>query len=249
MYIDTHCHIEDKNDLEVQTMLKEARSAKVSPIILSSSTTLDLDRTLEIAKKYSYVYASIGYHPEVASTVTLDDIKYLESHLTDEKVVAIGEIGLDYHYTKENKTQQETLFRQQLSLAQQYHLPVVIHSREATEDTIRILKDYQVTGSIHCFSGSLETAKQYLKLGYYLGIGGVLTFHNSKLPSVVQEIPLDKILLETDSPYLAPVPFRGKPNASKNIPVIAAKLADIKYLPIETVETITTENAEKLFRF
>lgn len=249
MYIDTHCHIEDKNDLEIQMMLKEARSAKVSPIILSSSTPLDLDRTLEIAKKYSCVYASIGYHPEVASTVTLDDIKYLESHLTDEKVVAIGEIGLDYHYTKENKTQQETLFRQQLSLAQQYHLPVVIHSREATEDTIRILKDYQVTGSIHCFSGSLETAKQYLKLGYYLGIGGVLTFHNSKLPSVVQEISLDKILLETDSPYLAPVPFRGKPNASKNIPVIAAKLADIKYLPIETVETITTENAEKLFRF
>lgn len=247
MYIDTHCHLnhQDYNNIDeiVQTNIKH----HVETIIISSSTPEDIKETLELSELYSNIYASLGYHPESVDRVDESELKYLQSQLMHDKVVAIGEIGLDYHYTKENKEQQKELFRKQLALAQEYHLPVVIHSRDATEDTINILKEFQLTGIIHCFSGSLEIAKQYISMGYYLGIGGVITFKNNHLAEVVKEIPLEKIVLETDSPYLSPEPFRGKKNSSKNIPIIAQQIATIKEIPINEVETKTTITARQIF--
>lgn len=247
MFIDTHCHISKEYYSDIDFILEENIKADVNPIIISSSTPQDLKETLSLLATYSNLYASIGYHPEVADSITDDDLKFLEEHLKNKQVVAIGEIGLDYYYTKQNKDKQKKLFEQQLQLAEKYHLPVVIHSRDATNDTIETLKKYKVIGSIHCFSGSLETAKEYLAMGYYLGIGGVVTFKNSKLKETVKEIPLNRILLETDSPYLSPEPFRGQQNSSKNIPIIATKIAQIKQTSLEEVATKTTTNAIKLF--
>ena len=166
----------------------------------------------------------------------------------NKKVVGVGEVGLDYHYGKDDIEMQKSLFRKQMNLASKLKLPVIIHSRDATEDTINILKEYpDVVGDIHCFSGSLETAKIYISMGYMLGIGGVVTFKNSNLYKVIESIGLDNIILETDAPYLAPTPFRGKQNSSKYIPYIAEKLAEILNLEVEEVAKITTRNASKLF--
>ena len=247
MFIDTHCHISKEYYSDIDFILEGNIKADVNPIIISSSTPQDLKETLSLLATYSNLYASIGYHPEVADSITDDDLKFLEEHLKNKQVVAIGEIGLDYYYTKQNRDKQKKLFEQQLQLAEKYHLPVVIHSRDATNDTIETLKKYKVIGSIHCFSGSLETAKEYLAMGYYLGIGGVVTFKNSKLKETVKEIPFNRILLETDSPYLSPEPFRGQQNSSKNIPIIAIKIAQIKQTSLEEVATKTTTNAIKLF--
>lgn len=167
--------------------------------------------------------------------------------MNNKKIVGIGEIGLDYHYTKENKEKQISLFKRQLSLAEKLHLPVVIHTRDATEDTINILTEYQLRGVIHCFSGSLETANIYLSLGYKLGIGGVVTFKNSKLGEVIKKVSLSDIVLETDSPYLSPEPLRGTINSSKNIPFIADKIAQLKGVKIDEVSKITLENTYNLF--
>ena len=247
MFIDTHCHISKEYYSDIDFILEGNIKADVNPIIISSSTPQDLKETLSLLATYSNLYASIGYHPKGVKSIIDAAIKFLEEHLKNKQVVAIGEIGLDYYYTKQNKDKQKKLFEQQLQLAEKYHLPVVIHSRDATNDTIETLKKYKVIGSIHCFSGSLETAKEYLAMGYYLGIGGVVTFKNSKLKETVKEIPLNRILLETDSPYLSPEPFRGQQNSSKNIPIIAIKIAQIKQTSLEEVATKTTTNAIKLF--
>ena len=154
---------------------------------------------------------------------------------------------MDYHYGKENRDEQIILFKKQLDLASELNLPVVIHSRDATKDTVDILKKYSLNGVIHCFSGSLEIAKEYIKMGFLLGIGGVVTFKNSKLPLVVREIPLESIVLETDSPYLTPTPYRGSVNSSKYIPIIAEKIAEIKEISTSEVASVTTNNALKLF--
>lgn len=249
MFIDTHCHLSRKDYSDIDSIIIDNRNANIDKIVISSSTPDDIEETLEFSMKYLDVYASIGYHPESVSCLEELNFIFLESHLMDEKVVAIGEIGLDYHYDKDNKLKQQEIFRRQLDLAKKYHLPVIIHSRDATNDTINILKDYQLTGIIHCFSGSYESAIEYIKMGYYLGIGGVVTFKNSRLFEVIEKIPLDHIVLETDSPYLSPDPFRGKQNSSKNIPIIATKIANIKNVSLEEVEKITTGNASRLFDF
>ena len=166
-----------------------------------------------------------------------------------KEIVGIGEIGLDYHYGKENIDKQKWLFESQLKIAEELNLPVVIHSRDATLDTINILKKYRVRGIIHCFSGSLETANIYINMGFLLGIGGVVTFSNSKLKDVVKEVPLESIVLETDSPYLTPVPFRGKINSSKYLEYIANFIADIKNISLEELAEITSKNASSLFDF
>lgn len=171
----------------------------------------------------------------------------LEKLLLNNKIVGIGEIGLDYHYSTENKEKQKELFEKQLNLAEKYNLPVVIHTREATNDTITILKKYKVKGIIHCFSGSYETACQYIKMGYLLGIGGVITFKNCHLKDTVKQLNLENIVLETDSPYLSPVPYRGKINTSKNIPIIAEFIANELNLDINIIANKTTKNAMSLF--
>ena len=248
MFIDTHCHlsIEDYDDIE--EVIKNNRNAGISKIIISGCTKESIVESLEIASKYEDVYVTIGYHPSEADITAIDDIMLLEEQINNPKVVGVGEIGLDYHYGKENMKEQQLLFRRQLALADRHRLPVVIHSRDAVEDTISILKEFpHVKGDIHCFSGSLEVARIYISMGYYLGIGGVVTFKNSKLSNVIKEIGLDHVLLETDSPYLTPEPNRGKKNSSKYIPDIASKLAEVLDISIDEVSKITLTNTLSLF--
>ena len=247
MYIDTHCHLslEDYDDIDL--VIKENREHDISKIIISGYSRDTIKETLDLIDKYPDVYATIGYHPSEADITNESDLIVLEEQIQREKVVGIGEIGLDYHYGNENKSKQIELFRKQMEIAEKYNLPVVIHSRDATEDTINILKDYKVIGDMHCFSGSLEVARIYINMGYKLGIGGVVTFKNSNLYKVVESVGLENIILETDSPYLTPEPFRGKTNSSKYIPYIAKRIADILNISVEEVAKITTENACSLF--
>ena len=247
MYIDTHCHLSYEDYDDIDKVIKDNLEAGVNKIIISGCTKDSINESLELSSKYDGVYVTIGFHPSEAPITTDEDLSFLEKSLDNNKVVGIGEIGLDYHYGKEDIELQKDLFIKQLNLAVKYKLPVVIHSRDATLDTINILKEYNLKGDIHCFSGSLETAKEYISMGYYLGIGGVVTFKNSNLPNVIKEIGLSNILLETDSPYLAPDPYRGSKNSSKYIPIIASKLSEILNLEVSDVAKITTSNACDLF--
>lgn len=248
MFIDTHCHLSRDDYDDIDQVVQDNRLAGIEKIIISGCTRESIVESLDISKNYNDVYVTIGYHPSEASKTTDEDLSLLEKQIQDKKVVGIGEIGLDYHYGKEDVFLQQELFRKQLVLAAKYKLPVVIHSRDATEDTIHILKEFPgIKGDIHCFSGSLETAKQYISMGFMLGIGGVVTFQNSKLGSVIREIGLKSILLETDSPYLTPAPNRGKQNSSKYIPDIALKLSELVGVSLEEVSKITLENTYRLF--
>ena len=249
MYIDTHCHLSMEDYLDIDKVIEENKDALVEKIVVSGCSRESIEEVMDLKDKYDMVYVTIGYHPEYADTVTESDLDYLKSLLGEKKVVGIGEIGLDYHYTKENKDKQIWLFEEQLKIANAFNLPVVIHSRDATMDTINTLKKYKVKGIIHCFSGSLETANIYISMGFLLGIGGVVTFKNSKLKDVVKEVPLESIVLETDSPYLAPVPFRGKINSSKYLEFIANFIADIKNISVDELAEITSRNASSLFDF
>ena len=247
MYIDTHCHLSKDDYDDIDLVLKENKDSGISKIIISGCDKSGIKESLEFANKYEDIYVTLGYHPSEVDSVGDDDLIELESLLKNDKVVGIGEIGLDYYYGKDNKYEQIKLFEKQLSIAEKYNMTVVIHSRDAAEDTINCLKKYKVSGVIHCFSGSVETAKIYVSMGYKLGIGGVVTFKNSNLYKVVQEVGLDNIVLETDSPYLAPVPFRGKKNSSKYIPVIAEKISEILNVNICEVRDKTYSNACSLF--
>lgn len=248
MFIDTHCHLSSEFYSDIPEVILEDEKAGMSQIIASFCEIDTVNDVCTFVDNYNIVYATIGFHPDQASRYTDNDLLNLkELCLKYKKIVGIGEIGLDYHYGKENRDEQIILFKKQLDLASELNLPVVIHSRDATKDTVDILKEYSLNGVIHCFSGSLEIAKEYIKMGFLLGIGGVVTFKNSKLPLVVKEIPLESIVLETDSPYLTPTPYRGSVNSSKYIPIIAEKIAEIKEISISEVASITTNNALKLF--
>lgn len=247
MFIDTHCHLSSSDYDDIDLVINENRKAGMEKIIVSACDKKDFEEAFLLSEKYKDVFLTIGYHPEYVDDIVPADIVELDVLLKKEKVVGVGEIGLDYHYTKDNREAQIALFEQQLALAEKNNLPVVIHSRDATEDTINTLKKYKVKGVIHCFSGSLEVAEIYIRMGFKLGFGGVVTFSNSNLYKVVEKIGLPNIVLETDSPYLAPVPYRGKQNSSKYVPVIAQKIADILGLPLEEVASVTTSNACELF--
>ena len=249
MYIDTHCHLSREDYDDIDKVIEENKNANIDKIVVSGCSRESIEEVMDLKDKYDMIYVTIGYHPEYADTITKSDLDYLKSLLGEKKIIGIGEIGLDYHYTKENKDKQIWLFEEQLKIANAFNLPVVIHSRDATMDTINILKKYKVKGIIHCFSGSLETANIYISMGFLLGIGGVVTFKNSKLKDVVKEVPLESIVLETDSPYLAPVPFRGKINSSKYLEFIANFIADIKNISVEELAEITSKNASSLFDF
>lgn len=247
MYIDTHCHISKNYYDDITEVITDSKNNGLDKIIISCCEVDDIEESLNIINNYDNVYATFGYHPDQIDKVCDEDLKKLETLIkTNQKIVGIGEIGLDYHHGTD-KEKQKKLFKEQLKIAQRLNLPVVIHSRDATKDTIDILKMYNVSGVIHCFSGSLETANIYISMGYKLGIGGVLTFKNSKLYKVIENINLENIVLETDSPYLTPEPYRGKTNSSKYIPIIAKKLAEVKKVSIEEVAKITTNNAYLIF--
>ncbi len=240
MLIDTHCHIEKSDVVKTSLEAKEDGVLKCVVSLCEYDEFTDIDDYIDIDD----IYVTVGIHPlEVAKSNY--DISIIEDLIKEKEVVAIGETGLDYYYQKENKKDQIDVFRYHLSLAEKYNLPVVIHSRDAVMDTLSVLDDYNVRGVIHCFSGSIEIAREYIKRGFYLGIGGVVTFKNSNLASVVKELSLDNIILETDSPYLSP--NRGEVNHPRNIKIIAEYIADIKGLTFEEIADRTTANAYKLF--
>ena len=233
---------------DIDSVIKNAKDNNVNRIIIDADSISSCYEVLEISSKYDNVYCCLGVHPENVDEDLSELDKIVEANKDNHKFIAIGEIGLDYYWTKETKEKQHEMLRHQMELAKKYKRPVIIHSREATKDTIDILKEYpEVIGDIHCFSGSLETAEIYLKMGYYIGVGGVLTFKNANIKDVIVKLPLDRLLLETDSPFLAPTPKRGETNEPANIPLIANFLANIKGISIEEVSKQTENNINKLF--
>lgn len=249
MFIDTHCHLEKEFYEDIEKVIDENKNAGMSKMIVSGCTKSEIIEVLEYSKKYDEVFLTIGFHPEVCDDITEEDISWLKNLIVNNpKVVGVGEIGLDYHYEGYDKDRQIQLFEKQLKIAEELGLPVVIHSRDATLDTINTLKKYPVIGDIHCFSGSLETAKIYINMGYVLGVGGVITFKNSKLRDVISNLSISNIILETDSPYLAPMPHRGELNSSKYIPLIAEEISKALDVSIDEVYEETTKNAENLFK-
>jgi TatD DNase family protein len=238
MFIDTHCHLSSDDYDDIDLVVKESYEAGVGYLIISGCSYEWINEAIDISKKYNNIYVSLGYHPSEADVINDEKLQYLVESLNYDKVVALGEIGLDYYYGKDNKEKQLELFEKQLKIAEDRNMRVVIHSRDATEDTINCLKRYKVKGVVHCFSGSVETAKQYISMGYKIGIGGVLTFKNSKLFEVVKAVGIENILLETDAPYLTPVPFRGKQNSSKYIPYIADEVARILNISIDAASIL-----------
>ncbi|MBD9105046.1 TatD family deoxyribonuclease [bacterium] len=248
MFIDTHMHIGDDFGVQPDLYVKNATDAQVEVLIASFCEKDDIMLSTKFVEKYKNLYACIGYHPEVSNKIVEKDYEILEEMVKNNpKIVAIGEIGLDYYWNKNNKDKQREVFCKQLEIAEKLKLPVVIHSRDSINETYEILKKYKVSGVIHCFSGSLEMAKKFISLGFLLGIGGVVTFKNSKLFEVIEKLELTNIVLETDSPYLTPEPNRGKTNESSNIFYIAQKIAEIKNISLENVAKITTENAIRTF--
>lgn len=242
MYIDTHCHILNSEYDNIDEIIEKLMD---NYAITSGDSDKTNKEVLEVVNKYKNIYGTIGIHPNEVSDDLEDALKYIEDNLKNEKIVGIGEIGLDYHYGKENENLQKDAFIRQLDLARKYDMPVVIHSRDAALDTLEIVKNYRdLKMDFHCYGYSLEIAKELLKQNVKFGIGGVLTFKNSRvLKEVVEYLPLDNILLETDSPYLAPEPYRGKKNVPSNVQLVAKKIAEIKGIPYETVLKKTFENA------
>ena len=248
MFIDTHMHIGDDFGVQPDLYVKNATDAQVEVLIASFCEKDDIMLSTKFVEKYKNLYACIGYHPEVSNKIVEKDYEILEEMVKNNpKIVAIGEIGLDYYWNKDNKDKQREVFCRQLEIAEKLKLPVVIHSRDSINETYEILKKYKVSGVIHCFSGSVEMAKKFISIGFLLGIGGVVTFKNSKLFEVIEKLELTNIVLETDSPYLTPEPNRGKTNESSNIPYIAQKIAEVKHIPLKNVAKITTENAIRTF--
>ena len=247
MIFDTHSHYTDEQFDDIEQLFLKLKEENVSEIITCGTDIESSKQCIALSEKYPFVYAAVGFHPEEL-TRTEVDIEAIRLLCQKEKCVAIGEIGLDYYWNKENKDKQKDGFISQLKLAEKLGLPVIVHDREAHGDTLDILKEYCPKGVLHCFSGSVEMAKEIIKLGMYIGVGGVVTFKNARqLPDVINAIPMDKILLETDAPYLAPEPFRGKRNDSSLIPYIAQKVGDIKGISKEEVLKITRANAYRLF--
>lgn len=246
MLIDTHCHISIEDYDDIDKIINDDFKV-VDKIIISGCSKSSIYESLEIADKYDNIYVTIGYHPDQVDNVSVEDLEELEELLKNKHVVGIGEIGLDYHYDKSSRDRQIVLFEKQLEIAERNNLAVVIHSRDATEDTINTLKKYKVKGVIHAFSGSVEVADIYIKMGYLLGIGGVVTFKNSKLYEVVEHVGLSNIVLETDSPYLTPHPFRGKKNSSKYLTYVAKKVEEVTKTSFKEVCDNTTNNASSLF--
>lgn len=244
MLIDTHLHLSNEG-YDIDEVILKARNVGVDYLIVSGSDFVDNRSNVELLR-YDNVFLSVGFHPSASRDVKEEDFLFIENLInTEDKVVALGEIGLDYHYGKQDRDEQIILFERQLDLAEKYNLPVVIHTRDAFLDTYNILKKHNVKGVIHCFSGSLEVAKMFTDLGFYLGIGGVVTFNNSNLKEVVKEMGIERVVLETDSPYLSP--FRGKKNEPCNVRIICDFISNLLDISPEVVEKITSSNASSLF--
>lgn len=251
MIIDTHGHYDDeKFDADREMLLTNLEARGLKAIVTVGASMQTSENAFALAHQYPAVYAAVGVHPDEVGELNDAALARLEEMCHDPKVVAVGEIGLDYHWDVEPREVQQMWFIRQLDLARKVGLPVNIHSRDAAEDTFRIMKEHasDLTGIIHCFSGSKELAAEYVKLGYYIGVGGVVTFKNGKkLKSVVEATPLTSIVLETDCPYMAPEPNRGKRNESAYIQYVAEEIARLKDISVEEVLAQTEENAKKVY--
>lgn len=248
MLIDSHCHLLSTEYDDVDKAIKDALSSGISKLIINGYDVLSSKEAVSLSDKYEEVYAAVGIGPENIDNITEEDLRVIEDLANNKKVVAIGEIGLDYYWTKENKEKQLDVFKRMLQIAKTHDLPVIVHSREAISDTYDLLCSYNVTGILHCYSGSLEMAKEFIKKGFLIGIGGVVTFKNaSKLKEVVKNIPLESISLETDSPYLTPEPFRGKQNNPSYLKYIVQEIARLKAINEEDVTHITSSNVKSKF--
>lgn len=253
MIFDTHAHYDDRQfENDRYSLLDSMKEAGIGTIVNNAADLESVETSLELAHRYDFVYAAVGVHPENAYELDDSKLLWLRDKSHDPKAVAIGEIGLDYHYPDNpDRDTQIKWFRAQLRLALEEKLPVVIHSRDAAADTMEIMKEAASKGivaDIHCYSYSPEQALEYVKMGFYIGVGGVVTFKNGKkLKQTVDKIPLDRILLETDCPYMAPEPFRGSRNSSIYLPYVVKAIADIKGVTPQEVVDITEQNARKFY--
>lgn len=246
MFCDTHCHLFKEYYENIDLIINNAKEVNVTRMIVSGCDANSNKEVLELINKEN-IYGTIGIHPEEVKNYTQEDLDFIEKNLNNSKIVAIGEIGLDYYYEKDTKEEQIKLFEYQLSLAEKYKMPVVVHSREATEDTINCLKKYKVKGVIHSFSGSIETANIYIKMGFLLGVNGVITFNNCNLKDVFAKVDVNNIILETDSPYLTPVPFRGQKNEPSKIINVAEFICNLKGISMVELAKITNQNIARIF--
>ena len=252
MIFDTHAHYDDDAfDEDRDVLLAGLKAQNVEYIVNVGASMASSERSVRLAEKYPFVYAAVGVHPDEVGELDEEKLLQLKRWTENPKVKAIGEIGLDYYWDKEKHDLQKHWFMRQMELAHEVKLPMIVHSREAAKDTLDMViaaKPLDLEGIIHCYSYSVEQAREYLNMGYYLGLGGVLTFKNAKkLKEVAEYAPLSQIVLETDCPYLAPTPYRGKRNDSSKILYVAQELADIKQMPIEEELRITNENGRKLY--
>ncbi len=252
MIFETHAHYDDEAfDKDRRELLENMRENGIAYIVNVGANIETCRSTLKLTEQYDFIYGAMGVHPSDTLELNEENIAWLEKKCALDKVKAVGEIGLDYHYEEPHREHQKKWFIRQLDVARRVKLPVIIHSREAAQDTLEIMKAEkaeEIGGVIHCFSYGIEMAREYLNMGYYIGVGGVLTFSNAKkLREVVEYIPLDRILLETDCPYLAPTPFRGKRNCSLYIPYVVEEIARIKGISKEEVEKITMQNAKRMY--
>ena len=251
-FIDTHCHL-DKLDSTPEEAIIEAKQAGVQRMVTVSVDEPSLDFVSSMVQQFPEVYGSVGFHPHDAAELTEDlEQKIRKLALEEKKLIAIGETGLDYHYMYSSAEVQQQVFSKQLQLAVELNLPVIMHSRDAETDTLNILQEIPVPplGVAHSFTSSFEMAKTLIEMGWYIGINGIVTFKNAEdLREVVSWLPLDRLLLETDSPFLAPTPFRGKPNKPAHIPAIATFIAELRGISLEQLSEQTSANAQRLFNF
>lgn len=254
MIFETHAHYDDEQfDKDRDLLIPDLLSGEICNIINVSSSVESVKTGIALAEKYEKVYAAVGVHPSDIAGLNEESFAWLKEQCSHPKVVAVGEIGLDYYWDKEEevqKSQREWFFRQ-IKLAEEVNFPIIIHSRDAAEDTMKVMREAHaenIPGVVHCYSYSLEMAREFVKMGYYIGVGGVVTFKNAKkLKDVVQGIPLERILLETDAPYMAPEPYRGTRNHSGNLTYVVEKIAELKGVTTEEVEEVTLKNARTLF--
>ncbi|MDR7857599.1 TatD family hydrolase [Tissierella sp.] len=252
MIIDSHAHLDDRRfDNDREMIIKNLKGNGVELVINIGADLQTSIASVSLAEKYDNIYAAIGVHPHSAKEMDYSTIEILKSFAKREKVVAIGEIGLDFHYDNSPRDVQRKWFKEQLKLAKEVDLPVVIHTREANQETFDILKEAQdgsLRGVLHCYSGSVEMALEYIKLGFYISLGGPVTFNNAKVAKeVAKAVPLDKLLIETDCPYLTPVPYRGKRNEPIFVKYVAETIAEIRGITIEELGEATNRNTKKLF--
>lgn len=253
MLIDSHAHLDDgRFDKDRDRIIKSLKELGVDLVINPGADLNSSIKAVSLSEKYDNIYAAVGVHPHSAKEMDESTIEILKSFTNREKVIAIGEIGLDYYYDNSPRDIQQKRFKEQLALAKEVNLPVIIHTREASKDTFDILKEAQdgsLKGVMHCFSGSVEMAMEYIKMGFYISLAGPVTFKNARVSKeVAKAIPLDKLMIETDSPYLTPEPYRGKRNEPFYVRYVAGTIAELRGITFEELAKQTSENTKKLFR-